>query len=154
MTWTFSCLHASIIKDENDDSMFSYNIYQCCGSCEFPAFSLCALADYPNWLCGSEAYDCVFSCRDEDSVLEAVISAGSLGTTRKRELNITDAEVRRSNKLAFTRTRVRRHPPNDLTIRMYKVISNRNPRKMLKFQDEIPYNSACQIQYWRKINLK
>lgn len=94
MTWTFSCLHAAIIKDENDDSMFSYNIYQCCNKCEFPDFSLCALADYPNWLCGSEAYDCVFSCRDEDSVLEAVVSAGSLGVTRKRELNITDTEVR------------------------------------------------------------
>ncbi|CAB4037188.1 Hypothetical predicted protein [Paramuricea clavata] len=98
MTWTFSCLHAAVIKDENDDSLFSYQIYQCCAKCEFPNFSLCTLADYPNWQCGSEAYDCVFGCRDEDSVLEAVISASSLGMSRKRELNITDTQVTKVRK--------------------------------------------------------
>jgi hypothetical protein len=78
--------------------MFSYQIYTCCSKCQFPDFSLCELADYPGWLCGSEAYDCVFSCRDEDSVLEAVVEAGSLGITRrKRDLNITDSEVRRTH---------------------------------------------------------
>ena len=74
--------------------MYSYLIYECCAKCEFPDFSLCALAGYPDWQCGSEAYDCVFSCRDEDSVLEAVVEASGLGLNRKRELNITDSEVR------------------------------------------------------------
>ena len=74
--------------------MFSYQIYQCCTQCEFPSFSLCALADYPDWLCGSEAYDCVFGCRDEDSVLEAVVEASTLGMSRKRELNVTESQVR------------------------------------------------------------
>ena len=97
-TWTFSCLHAALIKDENNDSMFSIQIYECCGKCEFPAFSLCGLAGYPDWLCGSEAYDCVFGCRDEDSVLEAVVEASDLGLNRKRELNITDTEITRVRK--------------------------------------------------------
>ncbi|XP_028394104.1 uncharacterized protein LOC114518326 [Dendronephthya gigantea] len=93
LTWDLSCIHASIIKDEDDVSQFSYQIYQCCGECQFPTFSLCTLGGYSNWLCGSEAYDCVFSCRDEDSVLEAVVSAGAMGWSRKREVNITDSEA-------------------------------------------------------------
>ena len=54
---------------------------------------MCTLADSPNWMCGSKAYDCVFGCRDEDSVLEAVIEASSLNLDRKREVEVTDTEV-------------------------------------------------------------
>ena len=97
-SWTFNCLHAAVIKDENNASLFSIQIYECCGKCKFPSFSLCALADYPDWLCGSEACDCVFGCRDEDSVLEAVVEASGLGLSRKRELNITGTEVTRVKK--------------------------------------------------------
>lgn len=101
MSWQLSCLHASIIKDDNNASQFSYQIYECCNKCEFPTFSLCTLGGYANWQCGSEAYDCVYSCRDEDTVLEAVVTASAMGWSRKRELNITDSVVSLTSQYAL-----------------------------------------------------
>ena len=91
-----------MIKDENDQFVFSNQIFECCNKCEWPDFSLCSVADNPYWQCGSEAYECVFGCRDEDSVLEAVVSVSSMGLIRKKrdadieytDFNITNSEVR------------------------------------------------------------
>lgn len=87
-----NCLHASIIKDENDEAYFSYTIYACCIACEFPNYHQCVLEGKPDWLCASEAYDCVFSCRDEASVLEAVHKAGD-GDRKRRLPDINVNEV-------------------------------------------------------------
>lgn len=45
-----------------------------------------------DWQCASEGYDCVFSCRDEASVLEAVYKAGD-GSRKRRLPNISVNEV-------------------------------------------------------------
>ncbi|XP_028394224.1 uncharacterized protein LOC114518432 [Dendronephthya gigantea] len=95
VSWPLSCLHASIIKDENGESFFSFNVYSCCALCDFPKFSLCTLAGLPDWLCGSEAYECVFSCRDEESALEAMYKSSDSGSRGKRTLEgISENEVR------------------------------------------------------------
>ena len=41
----------------------------------------------PFWECASDAYDCVYNCRNEASVLDAVYKASDLGLgARKRQL--------------------------------------------------------------------
>lgn len=84
-----NCAHASIIKDENSRSYFSSQIYACCKICESPTFATCENNANPDWQCGSEAYGCVFGCRDEDSVLEVVVGASKNGLRRKREVIVS-----------------------------------------------------------------
>jgi hypothetical protein len=82
-----NCFLASFIKDENNEIVLSLTIGGCCDKCMFPDYTRCVKNRLPFWECASDAYDCVYNCRNEASVLDAVYKASDLGLgARKRQL--------------------------------------------------------------------
>ena len=82
-----NCFLASFIKDENNEIVLSLTIGGCCDKCMFPDYTRCVKNRTPYWECASDAYDCVYNCRNEASVVDAVLRGSELGLLgRKRHL--------------------------------------------------------------------